>query len=445
MRTFAREIVRYCFRFLLFYWICFTFPFPLELVSMPLRFVERDRQPQWMIAAAQRYGEVYSWIARQKDQACTRLSDRVLHVEMIIQPTGSGDTMRAYVGCLCAVVISAVAALLWTAVVLLVQRRTQNCHLDDYLYTFARVLVRFFLCEMLFGYGFAKVFPLQFSQPSSFRLTQQLGDMSPMGLLWTFMGYSPIYQSLSGAVEVLAGLLLTTRRTTPLGAFTTIVAMTHIFLLNMCFDVPVKLYSFHYLMMAIFLAAPDIPRLFSVLVLGRAVEARLFTRLFGNVKLDRLALVLRTLLVIAMLYGHVQGSYQQWNDMYGGPPAPVTGRWDLVSMTIDKKEPGDDDPLKWAWLDFSNRKFIRLSGPKPPPMVYMITWHMNEKKLTLAKFREPMWSATLSFDLPEPDKLNLEGTVDGKIVSASLKRAPEKHFELTTRGFQWIQELPYNR
>ena len=349
-----------------------------------------------MKAAGEKYGEAYSWIISEKNDACTWVGDRILHVEVIIQPTGSGDTMRAYVGCLCAVVIAAVAALLWTAVVLLVQRWKPDWHPDDRLHGLVRVLVRFFLCEMLFGYGFAKVFPLQFAQPSSFRLAQQLGDMSPMGLLWTFMGFSPSYQMFTGAVEVLAGLLLTTRRTTLLGALVTLAAMTHVFVLNMCFDVPVKLYSFNYLMMAIFLVAPELPRLIRVLVLGKAVEARPFTPLLGNVKLDRLALVLRTLLVAAMVYGQIHGSYERWNDMYGGPPAPVAGRWELVSMQVDKKEPAKDDPMNWSWLDFSNRKFMRLAGPKPPHTVYLITWDTKEKKLTLAKFRTPTWSATFS-------------------------------------------------
>ena len=345
MRALAREIGRYCFRFLLSYWICFAFPFPIDLVGLPFQLVENNDQPAWMKAAAEKYGEGYSWIARVENDACTWVADRILHVEVIIQPTGSGDTMRAYVGCLCAVVIAAVAALLWTAVALLVHRRKPDWDADGRLHALVRVLVRFFLCSMLLGYGFAKVFPLQFAEPSSFRLAQQLGDMSPMGLLWTFMGFSPSYQSFTGSIEVLAGLLLTTRRTTLLGALVTLVAMTHIFVLNMCFDVPVKLYSLNYLLMAIFLIAPELPRIVSVLVLGKAVEARPFAPLLGRVKLDRLALVLRTLLVVVMVYGQIHRSYKRWNDMYGGPPAPVLGRWDLVSMQIDKKEPDKDDPM----------------------------------------------------------------------------------------------------
>ena len=293
--------------------------------------------------------------------------------------------------------------------------------------------------------GLPKSFPLQFAQPSSSRLAQPLGDMSPMGLLWTFMGFSPSFQIFTGAIETLAGLLLTTRRTTLLGALVAVAAMTHIFALNMCFDVPVKLYSFNYLVMAVFLVAPELPRLMLVLVLGQAAEATPFTPLLGNVTLDRLALVLRTLLVVAMLYGQIRGTFKLWNDIYGGPPAPVTGRWELISMQVDNKEPDKDDPKNWRWIDFSSRKTARLTGPKPPNLTYKTAWDSENKKLTLAKFSTPDWSATFTYDLPAPDKLELQGTMDGKAISATLKAAPEKRYELMDRGFHWIQEMPHNR
>jgi hypothetical protein len=445
MQYLARGIGRYCFRFLLFYWICFAFPFPLDLVGLPFQLVEPDNQPAWMKAVNEKYGEVFSWITRQDNDTCTWVGSRILHVDVIIQPTGSGDTMRAYVGCLCALVFAAVAALLWTVVVMVVQRRKPEWHPDRHLHGLVRVLVRFFLAEMFFGYGLAKVVPLQFAQPSSGRLAQQLGDMSPMGLLWTFMGFSPSFQIFTGAIEALAGLLLTTRRTTLLGALVGLAAMTHVFALNMCFDVPVKLYSFNYLMMAIFLVAPELPRLIRVLVLGQAVPTSPFTPMLGCVTLDRLARVLRTLLVFAMLYGQIRGSYKLWSDMYGGPPHPVGGRWEVVWIQVDQKEPGKDDPVKWSWLDFTNRKLVRLAGPKPPNLAYKITWDTENKKLSLGKFSTPTWSATFTYDLPEPDKLELQGSMDGKAISATLKPAVEKQYELMNRGFHWVQEMPYNR
>ena len=445
MQAVARGICRLLLRFLLFYWICFTFPFPLDLIGLPFQLVEAASQPEWMKTARGYYGTAFGWVYEAESGACKWVGETVLGVEVVLQPTGSGDTMRSYVGCLCAAAVAVIAALLWTIFALLMRRLKPGWDLDAFLHRTVRLLVRFFLFEMLLGYGLAKLFPLQFAEPSSFRLAQQLGDMSPMGLLWTFMGFSTPYQMFTGAIEVIGGLLLTTRRTTLLGALVTVVAMTQIFLLNMCFDVPVKLYSFHYLLMALFLIAPDLPRLTKLLVLGRSVEAAACTPFLGNLRIDRCAVVFRTVLIAGVLYAQVHANYRRWYDTYGGPPLPVTGRWEVISMQIDKKGVDKTDPAAWNWIDFSNKSYLRLAGPKPPNAVYKMSWDTEEKKLTLGKFTAPTWSAQFTYHLLEPDKFVLQGSMDAKEISATLKPAPEKHYELMNRGFHWIQELPYNR
>jgi hypothetical protein len=445
MQTLARIICRYCLSFLCIYWICFTFPFPLDLVGLPFQFVDSDNQPTWMKTAGEEYGQAYMWIYTQKDDVCKWLGSHVLNVDVIIQPTGSGDTMRAYVGCLCALVVAAAAALLWTLIRWGLSRWKPNWNLDVRLMGLVRVLVRFYLVQMFFGYGFAKVFPLQFSPPGPYRLAEQVGDMSPMGLLWTFMGFSPAYQIFTGAAEALAGILLTTRRTTLLGALVGFVVMLQVFALNMCFDVPVKLYSFHYLVMTLFLAAPELPRLFNVLVLGRAVQALPLAPLRGSVRFDRCIVLLRTLLVAAILAGEILSGYKRWDDTYGSMPLPNGSRWDVVQMQVDGKEPDKGDPLAWAWLEFSNKSILRITGPTPSPTPYRTTWKPGNNELTISKIVGPTSSGTFVYDIPETDKLELRGTMDGKALTAILRRTPEKKYQLMNRGFHWVQELPYNR
>jgi hypothetical protein len=445
MRALVRSFGRYGLRFLCFYWICFTFPFPLDLVGLPFAFMDPSDQPEWMRATNEGFNQAYLWIHNQKNEACKLVGANILQVEVIIQLTGSGDTMRAYVGCFCALVTAAALALLWAPVRWGLRRWKPMWDPDATLLGLTRVLVRFFLIEMLFGYGFAKAFPLQFPPPGSYRLSEQVGDMSPMGLLWTFMGFSPAYEVFTGTVEVLAGLLLTTRRTTLLGALVATAAMGQVFVLNMCFDVPVKLYSFHYLMMAIFLAAPELPRLANVLVLGRGVPALPLAPLLGSVRFDRFAAVFRTLLVAAMLGAHIQGGLKQWEAAYGALPVPGGSRWDVVGMCIDGKEPSKSDPPMWTWLEFTNKTILRLAGSKPPPLAYRMTWDPDRKELTISRIGGPTSSATFVYELPEPDRLELRGTMEGKAIQATLQRAPEKQYPLMARGFHWVQELPYNR
>jgi hypothetical protein len=445
MQTLARILGRSCLHFLCFYWICFTFPFPLDLIGIVFGFMEPGDQPTWMNTANEWFGQAYLWIYNQKNEACQQVGAQILHVDVIIQPTGSGDTMRAYVGCFCALVSAAGLTLIWSLILWALARWKPSWNPRVRFVNVVRVLLRFYLAEMFFGYGFAKVFPLQFPPPGSYRLSEQVGEMSPMGLLWTFMGFSPAYEIFTGAVEVLAGLLLTTRRTALLGALVGMAAMTQVFILNMCFDVPVKLYSFHYLVMAFFLAAPELPRLANVFVLGRAVQALPLAPLLGSRRFDRFALVFRTLVVLAMLAGQIQVGYKRWQDAYGPLPVPVRGRWDVVRLRIDGQEPNKSDPPLWTWLEFSNKAILRLAGPTPAPLPYRITWNPDSKELTLSKFGGPTSPATFMYDLLEADKLELRGTIDGKAIVATLQRAPEKQYPLTTRGFHWVQELPYNR
>lgn len=445
MKLIADFIARLFLRFICFYWVCFVFPFPFDLVGLPFQLIEPEKQPAWMKPVTEYYGQAYSWIYTTKNDLCKKVAPYISDQPVIIQPTGSGDTMRNYVGCFCAAVIAAGLAIAWSIIMIILHLAGVPWKGDAWLHGTTRVIVRFFLIQMLFGYGFAKVFPMQFSPPSAFRLGQQLGDMSPMGLLWTMMGFSTSYQIFTGAVEVLAGMLLITRRTTFLGALVTIGAMTQIFALNMCFDVPVKLYSFHYLIMGIFLALPDMPRLLSVMVLGRPAEPKAYPPWLGNKWCDRFGMLFRLLLVGAMLYAQISFGYKMWSDRYAGPPAPVLGNWEKVTLQIDGKEPDPSDTLNWKNIDFSNKAMIRFTGPKPPMFVYKATWNTDEKKLVLGKFTTTAWSATFTYNLPAHDKLELEGNMDGKSIKATFKALPEKKYELTNRSFNWIQELPHNR
>jgi hypothetical protein len=163
------------------------------------------------------------------------------------------------------------------------------------------------------------------------------------------------------------------------------------------------------------------------------------------VRCDRFAVVFRTLLVAAMLASQIQGGFKQWQTAYGDLPLPIRGRWDVVQMRIEGKEPDKSDPLRWTWLEFTNKMILRLAGPTAAPTPYRMTWNPDSNELTLAKFGGPTTSATLVYDLPEPDRLELQGTMDGKAIVATLQRAPEKQYPLMNRGFHWVQELPYNR
>ena len=78
--------------------------------------------------------------------------------------------------------------------------------------------------------------------PALSQLATPLGDLLPMRFSWLFIGYSVPYQFFSGAMETIAGLLLLYRRTVTAGLFAATGAFLNVVMINLSYDVPVKLY-----------------------------------------------------------------------------------------------------------------------------------------------------------------------------------------------------------
>lgn len=134
-----------------------------------------------------------------------------------------------------------------------------------------RSFLRYVLAFYMLGYGLAKtgLASNQFPEIGDWQLDKTWGESSPMNVLWSFMGASRPYTIFGGLCEVLAGLLLVSRRTSTLGALVALTVMTNIAMLNYCYDVPVKLLSSHLAIMALLICMPDLWRLTQVFVLGR--------------------------------------------------------------------------------------------------------------------------------------------------------------------------------
>jgi hypothetical protein len=132
-----------------------------------------------------------------------------------------------------------------------------------------RIALRYYVAIIMLVYGGFKVIQSQFPPLTLEQVSQPLGTMAPMGLLWAFMGYSTTYASFTGFGESIGAFLLFFRRTTTAGALILVAVLSNVALLNYTFDVPVKQLSSNLLLAAIVLAAPDLQRLFDVFVLNR--------------------------------------------------------------------------------------------------------------------------------------------------------------------------------
>lgn len=415
---------RILFRFVFVYFILYILPFPLTNILS-------DEQ-------------VSSPYQKLQDVVVLWVGPHVLNTDVkIYRPTGSGDTTYDYVLMFSLACVSAAVTAVWS---LLDKKRPAYPRLFQGL----RVYVRFYLAFMMLSYGAVKVIQSQFPSPGLDRLVQPFGDASPMGLVWTFMGASAGYNFFAGAGEMLGGLLLTTRRTTLLGALVTIGVMSNVAALNYCYDVPVKLFSSHLLLMAVFLVAPDLRRLIDFLVLHRPVSAVEYRPFLGRWKWLRYgALTLRTLVVVGftgMLLTVAQESRKKFGDL--APRSPFYGIWNVEELETDgtNRPPLITDAGRWRRVIFDYPTVVSVHLMSGTPVRYGLKLDEEKKVLTVSSRRaETKWSADLAYTQPEEGVMTLEGTLEGKKIRAKLRRTDPGEFLLLNRGFNWINEYPFNR
>jgi hypothetical protein len=222
----------------------------------------------------------------------------------------------AYVQNLLYVVVAVAATAVWSAL----DRRRPNYRA---LGAWVRVLVRYNLAFTLFGYGFAKIVPLQFQRLFLFKMMEPYGDFSPMGALWSFMSASLPYVIYSGCAEVLGGMLLLFRRTATLGALVAFAVMLNVAVLNYCYDVPVKLYSTNLVLMAVFLLIPDLRRLADIFVWNRAVPSADIHPIRFERRKQRIAQTVCWIAVVGFyLANNCIGAWQGYQRTYAHPIRP---------------------------------------------------------------------------------------------------------------------------
>jgi hypothetical protein len=383
--------------------------------------------------------------------AVTAANARAFHVRehLVSNGYGSGDTSYAWAQLWLYLSLAAGAALVWT----LVDRRHRAY---PRLLYWLRTLVRYWLAAAALSYGIIKLFMLQMPFPTLSQLATPLGDFLPMRLSWMFVGYSWLYQVFSGAVETLAGLLLLRRNTVTLGLMVAAGAFANVVLINLSYDVPVKLFASHLLLACVFLLALDARRLYTFLVLNRAApgttayeppDARPWHR-YARWALKGAMLVLIAAMPVADSWTRYRalagegaappfraGVYDVRRYVRNGDtvPALVTDslRWrDVIVDNGGQGSVGTRDTLFWQRY---RRGHFRYAADTARQTVAV--WKTSTA-------RDSVFLFTMRYDVPDSDTVRLWAKVRGDSVYAELVRT-NRHFQLAERQFHWLSE--YNR
>ena len=351
--------------------------------------------------------------------------------------SGSADCMFGWVMTFCLLVIATAATVVWS----LLDRSRENY---AELHKWFRLFVRFALAGQMIAYGFLKVIPVEMPYPSLIRLLQPFGTLSPFGVFLNSIGSAPAYEIFTGCALVAGGLLLIVPRTATLGALISLAAMIQVFMLSMTYDVPVKLFDFHLILLSCFLLAPDVPRLVRFLLLNRATAPSTQAQLFRGVRANRIALAAQIIFGLWLVGLWCHYSWGIWSTEGGGRPLPpLYGIWEVKQMSIDEqpRPPLLSDSTRWrrAIFDYPDEMAFQRTDDSFVP--YDASVNLPHKTLALTKSDDKNWTASFTFQRPAADQLILDGRMDNHQVHMELQLIDRNSFLLVSRGFHWVQQF----
>ena len=370
------------------------------------------------------------------------VGQNLLHLQgdMTEVANGSGDQLYDYILLLCLFVLAMVATAIWSWL----DRKRANY---DQLYQWLRLFVRLTLAIAMISYGSNKIFRQQFPEPPLYRFVDYYGNSSPMGLLWTFMGMSRPYSFFTGVAEVVGGLLLVVPRLTTLGALVTFAVMSNVLMLNFCYDVPRKIYSVHLVLMSLFLLLPDVRRLVGFFLLSRKTELTPVAPLVRDKQLDRWATLLQLAIgvgALAFCLNQAHGNAVT-NETY--VPASLRGIWSVSEFTVDgvSQPPALTDSNRWQRVIFDSPEVLYVQDMDSTIRNLTLRLDSAGKTLVLTAPSDPGWKATFTYEDPEPDRLLLEGSLNGHHLIARLSRMDVSQFLLLNRGFHMVNQTQVKR
>jgi hypothetical protein len=388
-------------------------------------------------------GYIENWLAWPFLHAAQWLSLHTFHLHGIGSTLGdsdSADTVLSWIAVGVMLTVAVVATLIWTAL----DRRRKAY---PALFGWFRFVLRLTLGVAMLSYGLDKVFLDQMPPPSLAVLNEPLGNTSPMMLLWTMMGLNPGYQMICGAVEVVAGLLILCRRTALLGALVTAFAVSNVVLYDYFFDVPVKIYATHLLLMALVVIVPDFRSLYSYFWRHQPTTPSNAWVPPATRRGSRIVILAVEIAVLVMALGY--GSYSEAKGLLGVRAqernvAPFTGQWHVESARLDGKPKPLLTPDRLTITDLYIEPSSALNVRASNGALLDGDIHFNQARHTV-RLDMGLMDHPIVYALEQPDATHLALTPTGNDTQTAsvltLVRIPlPAHYPLLDRGVHLVVE-----
>jgi hypothetical protein len=376
------------------------------------------------------------------DWIVTEANALFFHVRPVLVPeNGSGDTSMGWARLWTYLSLAIIGAIIWSV---LDRKRPNYTHLNYWLVLFTR----YYVILVALGYGIIKMFGMQMVFPSLHQLATPLGDLLPMRFSWFFIGYSGPYQFFSGLMEFTAALLLLNRRTVSLGVLMATGVFLNVMMLNLCYDIPVKIFSMHMVFTCLFLLFNESGRLIDFFILNKpAPEGKIYHFKYTKKWMRTTRIVLKCVFIAVVL---VYPFYQDYQNSKTPPVAKQPVKNGVYAVTRYRLNNTDLplstlDTLRWQDLIFedgigsvrSNDTLFRRRYNRG----YFAYGLDSAQNLLGFKKRstDKKYILEFKYTMPDSNTVTLTGLRGKDSLFVELKRT-NRHFQLAERQFHWLSE-----
>ncbi|MEM9051278.1 MAG: hypothetical protein AAGC47_04410 [Bacteroidota bacterium] len=352
-------------------------------------------------------------------------------------PSGSGDTLDDWMLGVAYLLLSFILTLIWS----LIDRRRKE---HDILHNYFTVVLRYYLAMIMFSYGISKLFVNQMLYPSLAQFYTPLGEFTPMRFTWMYLGYSAPYQFFGGLMETLGGLLILFRRTQLLGLLVLLGVMGNVFLLNLFYGVPVKLFSFFLILIILYLLFQYRQPLINLLF-NRPTSPVIVPNQFKTGWKRYLRITLKVAFIgYYFCYAFYQ-DYQYSSELKDVPPLQIEGAWDVERFTKNQEEiTSPTDTTRWNRIVISKRfsagrgrGHITCGTSNFKPVNFELDSTMQLS--VTPKYQDEYQLFSGSVVQKNEDQFFWKGTSGNDTLEIWLRRN-QHEFTLDKRKFMWVME-----
>ena len=281
-------------------------------------------------------------------------------------PTLSGEETQSFSGWIIAAIVATIGTLIWTVA-------DRNANNYDRLYYWTRAALRYRLAGGTIAYGLLLLIPVLIPAPTISDLHTAYGDFLPWKIYYHSTAVaSAAYRQTIGFIQILGGLLLLRRRTVVFGSIIILFILVNVVLVNFAYDIGEHLYSTYLLLLAALLLVHDLPRLYTLIVLGSRTAADKIRLQFNRKEIVFKRIVRSAFAVFSVLFVTLLGkTFYQSNWPYPDTPglSNAQGYYNVRSFRInDSLLPySATDPIRWTDVVFEKWNVLSIRNNSPYP------------------------------------------------------------------------------